>query len=78
MKSSKLTSKYQATIPKDIRKLLHLKPGDAITFQIGEDNAVIIRKTKSFDEAYLQALTNTLSEWESEYDEEDYKHLQNI
>lgn len=78
MKSSKLTTKYQATIPKEIRNLLKLKPGDEISFAVTSDNTVIIKKTKQFDKAYIQALNSTLSEWESEYDEEDYRHLQNL
>ena len=34
MKSSKITSKYQETIPKDVRKQLKLQAGDSITFEV--------------------------------------------
>jgi len=37
---SKLTTKYQATIPEPIRKVLHLGAGDVIAFDI-EDNVFI-------------------------------------
>jgi len=78
MKSSKLTTKYQTTIPKEIRDILHLKPGDAVTFHIGENNTIVLKKSKNFDKAYMQALTSTLNEWESKDDEENFKHLQDI
>ncbi len=75
MKFPKLTSKYQATIPKEIRDFLDLKPGDSITFQIA-DNNIVIKKTKNFDKAYMQVLNQTLSEWESENDEEAFECIQ--
>ena len=78
MKSSKLTSKCQATVPKEIRKVLKIKAGDSIIFEITEDGAVIIRKASPLDVKYLKALNKTLSEWESEYDEKDFEHLQDI
>jgi len=78
MKSSKLTIKFQATIPKDVRKSLKLKAGDTIVFEVIDDKTVILKKAKPFDKEYLKALKHTLSEWESKYDEEDFKNLQNI
>ena len=39
MPSSSLTSKGQITIPSDLRKKLHLQPGDKVTFE--EKNGVI-------------------------------------
>jgi antitoxin PrlF len=78
MSSSKLTSKYQATIPMKIRKLLHLEAGDSITFHITDPGTVIIKKSQPFDLAYAQALDQMLSEWASEEDEQAYKHLQNL
>ena len=64
MKSSKLTTKYQTTIPKELRDILHLKPGDAITCPLRKWH-ITIRKTKNFDEASIQPFRSTLSEWES-------------
>ena len=37
-----LSSKYQATIPKDVRKHLQIKPGDRFKFFIQPDGAVVI------------------------------------
>jgi antitoxin PrlF len=72
--TSKLTSKYQATIPEPVRKALHLRAGDAIAFDL-EDNQVRIRKARPVDLAFAQALEGTLNEWESAADEEAYRDL---
>mgnify|MGYP003487701709 FL=1 len=37
MSSSTLTSKGQITIPKDVREVLHLEPGDRLDFIIQDD-----------------------------------------
>lgn len=72
---AKLTSKFQATIPSEVRNLLHLKAHDQIAYEITDDNQVILRKATPFDLEYLQALQYTLSEWESQEDEQAYKNL---
>ena len=71
---SSLTQKGQATIPAPVREFLHLHSGDKLGFDI-ENEQVIIRKIEPFDYAYHQALTGTLSEWNSTEDEDDYKNL---
>lgn len=75
MRDSKLTSKFQATIPQEIRKLLNLKSGDRVIFEIKLDNRVEIRKATQLDFVYLKSLNSTLSEWGSKNDEEDYCDL---
>ena len=75
MSNSKLTSKFQTTIPQDIRSTLNLKAGDRIIFEITRDKQVIIKKAMPADIAYLKALESTLSEWNSENDTEDYRDL---
>jgi antitoxin PrlF len=72
--SSRLTQKFQTTIPKKIRKLLQLKSGDIIGFQIIEGN-VILKKATALDVAFAKATEETLSEWASEEDEEAYGDL---
>lgn len=76
MKSSKskLTSKYQTTIPQEVRELLLLKKGDEVVFEI-EDGQVVIRKATALDLEYLSSVESTLSEWNSENDEDAYKNL---
>ena len=73
--SSKLTSKFQATIPKEVRETLHLTSKDQIVYEILEDNIVVVRKASPVDKIYLKGLDQTLSEWNSESDEEAYKDL---
>lgn len=72
--TSKLTSKYQATIPEPVRRILHLQAGDAIAFDI-ENNQIRLRKARPVDIAFAHALEGTLSEWQSDADEEAYRDL---
>ena len=73
--AARLTSKYQATVPKEIRKHLHLESGDQIIYELLPDDTVIVRKTSPLDLDYLQALNTTMNEWESAEDEQAYKNL---
>jgi AbrB family looped-hinge helix DNA binding protein len=70
--TSKLTSKYQATIPEPVRRVLHLSAGDAIAFDI-ENDQIRLRKARQIDLAFAQALDGTLNEWQSAEDEEAYR-----
>lgn len=72
---SKLTTKFQATIPQDIRSILKLKAGDKIIFEVTAEKQVVIRKALPKDLIYLQALESTLNEWNSKNDDEDYRDL---
>ena len=40
---SKLSSKFQVTIPKDVREILNVSPGDRVVF-IREGDKIIIQK----------------------------------
>jgi AbrB family looped-hinge helix DNA binding protein len=73
--ASRLTSKYQATIPKPIREHLHLEKGDEVFYELLPDNTVIVRKPSALDLEYLKGVSNTLNEWESDEDEQAYKDL---
>jgi len=72
--TSKLTKKYQATIPEPVRKLLHLQADDAIAFDI-KDNDIHLRKVRPIDLVFAQSLEGTLTEWASEADEKAYHDL---
>lgn len=72
--ASRLTSKYQATIPADVRRALRLKQGDVVQFEIDGDR-VTLRRQQVSDRAYLKGLESTLSEWGSPYDDEAYRDL---
>lgn len=72
--TSKLTKKYQATVPESVRKKLELKAGDVIAFDI-ENDYIKLRKARPIDIEFSSALIPTLSEWESQNDEEAYNDL---
>lgn len=72
--TSKLTRKYQATIPEPVRRLLHLEAGDEIAFDI-EDDGVHLRKARPVDLVFAQSVEGTLTEWASAADEEAYRGL---
>lgn len=75
MRLAKVSSKGQITIPIEIRKNLHLKPGDTLAWDIKEGGNVSVRRVEPIDLDYLSAISGTLSEWNSDTDEEAYHDL---
>lgn len=74
--SSRLTAKYQATIPTPVREALGLKSGDSVLFQVNEKGVVYLSKQMPLDAEYARALNGTLhSEWSSSEDEAAYRDL---
>lgn len=73
--TSRLTSKYRTTVPKEIRSELDLKSGDKIVYELLKDGTVIVRKNSPMDIEYLHSLDAIMNEWESEEDERAYKNL---
>ena len=69
---SKLTTKAQTTIPQAVRTALGLHPGDAMSYEIEDGRAVLMRydARTSVDEPF-----GTFAEWDSEIDNEAYKNL---
>lgn len=72
--TSKVTQKYQATIPQAVRKKLEIEKGDRIIFEI-EDDKVVLKKLSSLNWEYLESVSATLSEWSSDADEKAYSDL---
>jgi antitoxin PrlF len=72
---SRLTKKYQATIPKRVRDALALEQGDLVSFQVDEEGRVVLEKMEPADLAHLEALSSTLGEWLSTEDDEAYGDL---
>jgi bifunctional DNA-binding transcriptional regulator/antitoxin component of YhaV-PrlF toxin-antitoxin module len=72
--SSKLTSKYQATIPRPVRRVLGLARGDRIAFVVRKKE-VRLKKFGPGDLEYLEAIEPVMSEWTSHQDEEAYRKL---
>lgn len=71
---SRITSKAQTTIPKQVRDALALSPGDSLLYQI-EGDRVVLRKAPPLDVEYLRGLQESLSEWNSPEDDEAYGDL---
>jgi antitoxin PrlF len=74
LQTSKLTSKYQATVPTSVRKALQLKAGDMLGFEINGDE-VRLRRATPLDLTFTQALEGTLPEWASEEDDRAFQDL---
>lgn len=74
LQTSKLTSKFQTTVPLPVRKALHLKAGDIVGFEI-EGDVVRLRRTTPLDMAFTQALEGTLTEWSSKEDDKAFQGL---
>ena len=74
MKASKLTSKYQATVPKEVREFLGLSSGDGLQWEI-EDGYVVVKKVSKLDLEWQKSIEMTLSEWNSPEDDEAYGSL---
>jgi antitoxin PrlF len=65
--TSRITSKGQTTIPREVRQKLSLRPGDVLVYEFDEDE-VRLRKQAPLDVTYLRAVQTILSEWDSPED----------
>ncbi|MGH9844663.1 MAG: AbrB/MazE/SpoVT family DNA-binding domain-containing protein [Blastocatellia bacterium] len=74
MQVSKLSSKSQVTLPREVREALGARPGDTIAYEV-EGNVVCLKRLEPFDAAFHKALSNTLSEWASDEDGEAFDAL---
>ena len=76
--TSKLTSKFQATIPGPVRKALKLQAGDWVGFEVvqsGAETSVRLRRATPLDLAFAQAVQGTLQEWSSAADDKAFADL---
>lgn len=71
---SRISSKGQVTIPKEVRERLHAKVGDLLEYEV-QGNVVTVRRVEPFDRAFHGALSETLTEWSSPEDEEAFRDL---
>ena len=71
---SRLSSNGRVTIPKEVRELLGLEPGDDVTFEFASGDGVILRRVEP-DAAFDLALSETLGEWGSDADNEAFRYL---
>jgi AbrB family looped-hinge helix DNA binding protein len=76
MQASKVTTKGQVTIPKEVRERLQVHAGDVIAYEFQEDGQVVVRKMEPFDAGWHRALSTTVAdEWNSPEDEEAFGDL---
>lgn len=74
LQTAKLTSKFQTTVPLAVRRVLNLKAGDLVGFEINGDE-IKLRRATLLDVAFAQALTGTLTEWSSAADDAAFADL---
>ena len=72
--TSRVTSKGEVTLPREIRRALQIKRGDTLSFCVENDTAVIT-KVETFDAGWHRSLEDTLEEWKSPEDEESFRDL---
>jgi antitoxin PrlF len=72
--TSRLTSKGQATIPVEVRKMLRLKQGDRIQFEMSKGK-VQLRRAEPLDRAFLKLGEAAFEEWNSPEDEAAFRDL---
>jgi antitoxin PrlF len=68
---SKITSKSQTVIPKEVRELLGLKPGDRLRFAMTESGIVVDKAATGAEDDPFAIFT----EWNSAADEKAYGNL---
>ena len=71
---SKLNGKNQIKIPLEVRRVLKLKAGDSVTFEMS-NNGIILLKAHPEHNNYLKSIEGTLTEWDSEEDEIAFRDL---
>lgn len=71
---SKVTVKFQATIPREVREFLGVRQGDAVEYRI-EKGEVKLKRVTTPDTEYLKAVQKTLTEWDSKADDDAFRDL---
>jgi antitoxin PrlF len=68
---SKITSKSQTVIPREVREKLGLKPGDRVRYALTPNGVVLDKAMDSVEDDPFAVFT----EWASEADEKAYGNL---
>jgi len=63
--SATITSKYQLTLPKEVRKRLGVERGDRLVFETRAGGEVVIRKVIPEDRAWLRLAEEAFAEWDN-------------
>ena len=74
MLTSRLSSKGQLTVPKKIREIIRVNPGDVVVYEVVEGK-VSLKRIEPFDTAFHAALSKTMDEWMTPEDEQAFRDL---
>jgi AbrB family looped-hinge helix DNA binding protein len=74
MKMSRLSTKGQVTIPKEVRKAIGVETGDTIAYEVAK-GVVTLKRVEPFDVAFHATLSGTLDEWTTPEDQEAFCDL---
>ena len=78
MKSlSKVTTKYQTSIPKEVRDKLSISAGDYVKFEI-KGSIVMLKKIKKIDKNLLKLMEENMQEWNSKEDDKQFAYLEKL
>ena len=72
MQISRVTSKYQATVPADIRAALGVKAGDQLAWEV-RDGMATVRRHGAVSSPVTVVDSQTFGEWLSDEDEELFR-----
>jgi len=76
MQFSRLSTKGQITVPKEIRDILKLEPGDMVAYELRNGTVVLKRvEPQSLATEFHEALSTTLDEWDTPEDNEACRDL---
>jgi antitoxin PrlF len=67
--TSRISSKGQTTVPKEIRDALNIDSGDLIQYEI-DGNVIRIRRIDSEENIWLKSIESTLEEWHGSEDDD--------
>ncbi|MBI3796149.1 MAG: AbrB/MazE/SpoVT family DNA-binding domain-containing protein [Deltaproteobacteria bacterium] len=74
MQASRISAKGQVTIPKEIREVLKLEPGDLVAYEL-QNGTVTLKRVEPLDTVFHEALSATLDEWNTPEDDEAFRDL---
>lgn len=74
MKVGRLSRKGQVTLPKELREIVGLSPGDLVVYSI-DNGQITIKRLESFDTKFHNAVADTLEEWGTSEDDEAFNDL---
>ena len=72
---TRLSARGHLQIPGRICQSIGLEPGDLVTFEIEDNNTLLIRRVEEYDEAFNLTVAESLDEWASEHHRQAFQDL---